>query len=251
MLNAQGMRFTATLDTYKIQARPGQTVNRVFRLTLDKDEKPTQMKLHTQDWWSSEDGKQSFFKDPGTLEHSCAKWTTLEPAEVSVEPGGNLEAKISVAVPAETQPGGYWCVLTVDQLPDPLQQQASGIGIRFLASISVGIFVYVDPVERIARITEVDLSQGEARVALQNDGNCPLGVDGRLEFFKPGEMKAPVAVVVIGRRTVLTEPVRRVVLKAILPEEAELPAGDYLVRAILDIGVDHYIGAQKRLVLRR
>lgn len=249
-LSAQGLRFSATLESYKLQARPGQTLNRMFRLTLDEKEKRTQFRLHTQDWWSSEDGRQSFYGAPGTLARSCANWTTLDPVETAVEPGNTLEAKLSVTVPAEAQPGGYWCVLTVDQLPDPLQQ-GSGIEIRFLASISVGVFIYVDPVERQGRITDVEVSGGEARLILENEGNCPLGVDGRVEFFRPGELKSPLAVVPIGKRTVLTEPVRRVVLNAKLPKEALLPAGDYVVRAILDIGLDHYIGAQKKLALRR
>jgi hypothetical protein len=56
---------------------------------------------------------------------------------------------------------------------------------------------------------------------------------------------------VIARRTALTEPVRNVILKTRVPAEDTLPAGTYLVRAILDIGLDHYIGIQRQMEIGR
>jgi len=52
--------------------------------------------------------------------------------------------RITAAVPRAATPGGYWCVLTVDQLPDPLASD-EGVDMRFAASVSTGIFLYLDP----------------------------------------------------------------------------------------------------------
>ena len=80
-------------------------------------------------------------------------------------------------------------------------------------------------------------------------GDTPLGVEGRVEFIRAGEEKPTVAM--IPRRMVLTEPIRTSYLTAKLPDAATLPDGTYAVKAILDIGLDHYIGVQKRIEVRR
>ena len=41
------------------------------------------------------------------------------------------------------------------------------------------------------------------------------------------------------------------VLAARLPDAAALPSGRYLVRVVLDIGLDHYIGVQREMEIRR
>ena len=140
---ARAVTFTATLGSIKITARPGQALTREFRLTLDADQPKTRFNSHMQDWWRNEDGTQSFYRDPGTLAHSCGRWVTLNPVEVEVQPGGTLFTRLTVTVSPEAKPGGYWCVLTVDELPDPLAT-SEGVGIRFMASVSIGVFVSVD-----------------------------------------------------------------------------------------------------------
>src|SRR6185295_13556276 len=63
--------FTATLTSIKITARPGQVQTREFHLTLDKAQLKTRFKAHMEDWWRSEDGTESFYREPGTLTRSC------------------------------------------------------------------------------------------------------------------------------------------------------------------------------------
>jgi hypothetical protein len=246
---ASALRFSATLDSIKVEAGPGQTINRSFRLTLAGDETRTHFRSRIEDFWQSEDGKQSFYRPPGTVERSCGRWVTLNPVEQAVDPGGTLDLRLSVAVPPSAGPGGYWCALTVDQVADPLAA-GSGVAVQFLASISVGIFVYLPPVERAARILDVQVAGGEARVRLQNDGNAPLAAEGRLEFLRPGSSEI-VAAVVLPRTTLFLEPTARRWVASALPAAAELPAGRYLVRAIVDIGLDHYIGVQREMEIHR
>jgi hypothetical protein len=246
---AHEVTFTAALSSIKVQARPGQVITRRFDLTLDKDQSPTHFKAHVEDWWRSEDGSQSFYAAPGTLKRSCGTWVTLNPEQSVVEPGQTLSVRITVNVSPDAEPGGYWCVLTLDEIPDPVAA-ADNIGVKFLASVSTGIFIFIDPVERAAEIVDVILQPTAASVKLRNLGNAPLGVEGRFEFIRPGEDK-PIATAAIPRGSLLTEPVSTSLFTASLPAESALPSGRYLVRAIVDIGLDHYIGVQRELDVRR
>jgi hypothetical protein len=249
---ASALSFHATLDPIRMYAKPGEVVNHTFELTLAKDERAVHFHAHIQDWWLGEDGQQHFYRDPGSPEapkHSCAFWATLNPVEAQVEPGGTLAVKVTVRVPPQVQPGGYWAALTVDELPDPLTNPP-GVGMRLYTSISVGIYVYIDPVERKARITEIRVLPDHAELKIRNEGNCPLAVEGRIEFLKSGA-KNPTDTVVIPRSPSLPEPFDTTTIVVPLNDARALPSGQYLVRAVLDIGTDYYLGAQKEMLVSR
>ena len=240
------LSFQATLDAIKITVQPGQVATRQFRLTLDRDQRPTQFKARVEDWWRSEDGKQSFYATPGTLQRSCGEWISINPVEATVQPGDTLTIRITVSMPVEVQSGGFWCALTVDEVPNPLEAAGEGVGVRFVASLSTGIFVNVEPVRREASIVGLEVGREAASVSLRNDGNAPLAIEGRIEFFAPGA-STPLSSLTLSRRTVLTEPSRNAVMSAALPGADVLPAGRYRVRVVLDIGTDHYIGAEREV----
>jgi hypothetical protein len=244
-----GVTFNATLTSFKIVARPGQVFTREFRLALDPDQQKTRFHAHIQDWWRSEDGTESFYKEPGTLARSCGPWVTLNPVETEVLPGATMITRLTVSVSPEAKPGGYWCVLTVDELSDPLAS-TDGVGVRFLASVSTGLFVYVGELQRAAEITAVQILNDSAVVTLRNDGNTPLAIEGRFEFVKPGATE-PTAVISLARHTLLTEPILTGAFSARLPDPAALPSGRYVVRAIIDFGLDHYIGTQREMDVER
>jgi hypothetical protein len=241
--------FKATLTSLKITARPGEVQTREFRLTLDPDQLKTRFTAHMQDWWRSEDGTQSIYEEPGTLARSCGRWVALSPVEIEVMPGETMTTRLTVSVPSVLVPGGYWCVLTVDELPDPLAA-SEGVGVQFMASVSIGVFVYVGEQQRAAAITAVEIVNDSAVVTLRNDGNTPLAIEGRFEFVKPGA-PAPTAVVTLARNLLLTQPISTSAFSARMPDVAVLPPGRYIVRAIIDYGVDHYIGTERELYVAR
>jgi hypothetical protein len=245
----KGLSFQATLESIKIDARPQQVITRQFRLTLDDDQPETRFKARVEDWWRSEDGARSFYGEPGTLRHSCAPWVSLNPVESSAKPGETMIVRITVSVPAEMASGGYWCALTVDEVPNPLAQQ-SGVGVKFVASVSTGIFVNVGSIDRAARILDLQVGSDNALIKLRNEGNAPVGIDGRLEFYAAGA-SAPTATAVVPRGTLLTEPSLDGTLVVKLPPPSQLPSGRYRVRAILDYGAAHYIGAEREIELVR
>ncbi len=250
--NAPAIEFTSSFESIKIDGRPGEVVNRDFQLHLAPGGKRVHFTARAEDWWPSEDGSQSFYRPAGTLPRSCGPWITLDPVETAVDAGGTLAIRVTAAVPRAAGPGGYWCVLTVDEVPDPLDASTQGVAVRFQASVSVGIFINLAPVERAVEIREVSVAHGQARLKVCNRGNAPVGAEGRLEFLMPGAQSsgaAPAATAVIPRATVLTDPAPCRIFTAALP--AALPPGRYLVRALLDIGVDHYVGVQKEMEIGR
>ena len=245
---ASAIEFTSTLSSIKVRVRPGEVVTRSFELHLAGGQQAAaRFHSHVEDWWQSEDGAQSFYRPAGTLAHSCGTWITLDPVETAVEPGGLLSVRITAAIPRHVAPGGYWCVLTVDELPDPLANQ-SGVDMRFVASVSTGIFLYVEPVQRDLRVASVDLSARQARLLLRNVGNAPVAFQGRIDVLNAGDGKV-AATAPLQRMTVLTEPISSRLVTVALPDLAALPPGRYVAQVVLDIGLDHDIGVRKELVL--
>jgi hypothetical protein len=244
-----GLTFNATLGSIRLQAQPGDVYTRQFQLSLDARQPRAHFKAHFEDWWRSENGRESFYAPPGTLHHSCASWATANPVESSVGPGDTMVVRFTVAIPREVVTGGYWCALTVDQIADPDTARA-GVGVQFLASISTGIFVDVGSVTRAADITDVRVDADRAVVSMRNVGNTPLPIDGRVEFLRR-DGDAPAATVTIPRGTLLPERVTTGQFDAPLPAADVLPAGRYLVRAVMDIGLDHYIGAEREIAITR
>jgi hypothetical protein len=247
---AEAVTFAASFAPLKIAAKPGQVVTSVYRLQLAEGEPGTHFKVDVQDWWRSEDGQQSFYASAGSLTRSCGRWVSANPRESDVAGGGTLEVRLTIEVPAEVKPGGYWCALSVDEMPDPLATTPEGVAVKFLASVSTGIYVYIDPVERGADILSVVVEHERIAARIANTGNTPVTVEGRFEFTRPGE-RLPVATVELPRNTLLTEPIVTGLFAADLPEPARLPSGRYVVRLIIDIGLDHYIGLQRELDVRR
>ena len=243
------LSFQATLEPMRIEAQPGHVAVRQFRLTLDPGAVATRFRARVEDFWRSEDGHQSFYAEPGSLRHSCGRWVSINPVEASVAPGETLVVRVSVAVPREMASAGYWCALTVDEVADPRRLDDS-VGVRFVASVSTGIFVNVGRVVHEARILDLSVAGEAARVRIRNEGNGPVGIDGRLEFFERG-VDVPIATVTVPRGTLLTEPSLDSTLVAPLPPPEQLPSGWYRVRAILDYGAPHYIGAEREIEVTR
>jgi hypothetical protein len=246
---AAAITFQTTLSPIRLYGQPGQTLTNQYQLTLDKGQPTTQFRVTIEDWWRSLDGRQSFYVTAGSLPRSCGSWVTVNPAESRVAGGEKLSVRVSVSVPPTAQPGGYWCALTIEEVGDPLAMPTD-VGVKFLASVSTSIYVYLDPVQRDVRIEGIEQAGSEVVVSVRNQGNTPVPVEGRFEFLRPGETDV-VATAPLDRNVLLMDPMPAGRFGAALPAPEILPAGRYVVRVVLDIGLDHFIGAQRDLVVAR
>lgn len=250
VVSAPAVTFQTTLSPIRLYAKPGDTLTNQYHLTLGEGEPPTEFKVGIEDWWRSENGAQSFYVPAGLLPRSCGSWVSVNPVESRVRGGEKLSVRVTVNVPPTAQPGGYWCALTVEEVPDPLAVTPDGVGVRFLASVSTGIYVFINPVERDVHIDSIELTATDVVLSLTNRGNTPVPVEGRVEFLEPNE-STPIATVVIERQMLLLDPIRIGRYGTPLPGADLVPTGRYLVRAILDIGLAHFIGAERELLLNR
>ncbi len=247
-MSARALQFSSSFHSYKIVVHPGETVSRTFMLQLAPKQSRVHFQALVEDWWQSEDGSQSFYREAGTVARSCGRWISLDPNEAAVEPGGTLTIRFTARVPASVGPGGYWCVLTVNELPDPLAEKPTGVGVRFLTSISTGIFLFLQPMVRQIDIGKIDLAPGQARLTFRNTGNSPVWIEGHIDLSHQGS-EAVVATAPLPKTTLLTGPFARRFVTTDLPDLSTLPPGRYRMRVILDIGLDHLIGAERELVL--
>jgi hypothetical protein len=249
-VRAAAVAIKASFAPIRMTARAGEVLTTAYDLKLQEGEPTAHFKVEVQDWWRSEDGQQSFYAPAGAIGRSCGRWVTANPQESTVAGGETLKVRLTISVPENVTAGGYWCALSVDEMPDPLSATPDGVGVRFLASVSTGIYVNVNPIERGVDILSVEVDGDRALARIENTGNTPVTVEGRFEFAKPGADR-PTAVVELARNVLLTEPITTGLYAAALPAATDLPPGRYIVRLILDIGLDHYIGVQKELEIVR
>ena len=236
----------------KVKAEPGEVVNRTFTLSLDEGEEKTYFRSLIEDWWRSEDQRNTFYRPAGTLKSSCGLWCTVNPIEEAVSGGETLKVRLTISVPPDTRPGGYWTALTVNELPSPLKPQ--GVAISFVASVSVGILVEVPPIEREAKIVGMRADEDFIWVKVKNLGNTMLRVAGKVNFLAPGEDKILFTSDLVASASLPGEadplvggPINPLEFQAPLPPD--LPSGTYLVQAILDADLEYYIGAEKVLII--
>jgi hypothetical protein len=136
---AEAVTFNASFSPIRISARAGQVLTATYGLGLDDADPRTHFKVEVQDWWRSEDGRQSFYAAAGSISRSCGPWVTANPMEAALAGGESLQIRLTIAVPVDVRPGGYWCALSIDEMPDPLAAAPGGVGVRFLASVSSGV----------------------------------------------------------------------------------------------------------------
>src|SRR5262249_10180492 len=156
----------------------------------------------------------------------------VNPEDPVVPGGGQLHARLTITVPADVKPGGYWCALSVDEMPDPLATTPDGVGVQFLASVSTGIYVYVNPVERGVAAEPIAIVGDRIVPRIANPGTPPAPVEGRYEFFRPTAPQ-PTAVLDLPRKVLLTEPVASAAYTVPLPDVSALPSAHYRLRLVL------------------
>lgn len=244
---ADALSFKATFGSIKLNARPGEVVTSKFSLTLDPAEQRTRFHALVEDWWPSEDGKQSFYAAAGTLEHSCGPWVVLNPVDADISGGDTLTVRLTIHVSPQARPGGYWCALTLNEVPAP-GSRASASGVKLKASVSTGVFIFIAPVERQVSILGIAHDENGALVQVQNTGNAPITVRGQVEYRRSGA-DTPVLSVPISSGALLTERTVTGTYRAALPAKAALAPGTYSVRAVLDIGADAFVAAETELTV--
>lgn len=203
--------------------------------------KPMRVKIQPLDWQMNRQGEVSFAR-PGSTPGSLAPWLEINPTDFRVEPGQTKEVRYTLTVPGGTRAGGYRAAIAVEGMPaqpgvpEPKKMAVHG---RF----AVMVYETVGTPDLRARFTDFQVQPERKQVkfalTLTNAGTA---------HFRPKKSKVTiknsqgqeVARVDIPDGPVLPGATRELTFA----QDLNLPPGQYLAEAVLDVG-------QRDLLARR
>ena len=231
-------------------------VSASFTLQNTSD-KPVQATVSRQDWDRLENGDNRFLP-AGSTGKSCGAMLTVSPLSVRVEPRSSRVVRLAVqsAAPLTRE---CWDIVFVEEVP----QRAPTKGNSLQYIFRTGVKVYVAPpglardgaVEDMAvadaplkaasstSAKSVSTSPGAAgakqiAITFHNTGGVHLLSKGRLEFRRLDNSLATQ--VPIAEFPTLAGSVRKVLVDV----PRDLPAGDYIVLALIDFGGAELVAGQ-------
>jgi hypothetical protein len=224
---------------WEIEVEPGGHVEGSFAVTGAAD-RDFRVKIYFQDWVFNRRGEVEFLPTVGP--RSVVSWLQIEPAEMIIPAGEERIFRIFGAVPPETAGGDYWSGFFVETVPEVPQE---GSGMVVTGRVGGGVFLTVrGEAEKAGRIKDftVEWENGlSGRVLFVNSGVTQLHPSGRVEIRDSRgktvkRFSLPETVVLPGGER-----------EMVFAEAMSLPAGDYVVLAILDYGSKKLLGAQALL----
>lgn len=232
-------------------------VSTTFSFQVANDEaEPLGFQVRLCDWIRDITGANHFCEEAGEVPRSATGWVEVGPTQFVLSPGESQEIRLTLTAP-EAAPdgspldGSYWTAVMVEAVPQTEEGEQPGTEVVVKRRFGLKI---------IATIAGTGHLDGQI-VALERRGLNPLWVV--LEFENRGtlnmkEVQGRVEVRDVRGETLETIPVepfpvlpgyaRRVIAQSARPPGERLPAGDYVLLAILDYGGDTLVGAQ--LLLR-
>jgi hypothetical protein len=133
----------------RMSGAPGETITRKIKITNDTPQRNS-FKLSFQDFNMNGLGKSSFIA-PGEGEYSLARWATISPTFVELEPGEKTEVTLTMTLPAnEAARKAAWSILMVEQtaekrsleLPNP---GSENVAFGIIPTFAFGVFLYQNP----------------------------------------------------------------------------------------------------------
>lgn len=211
----------------------GSATTRVATVKNEGD-RPRDFRVYVSDYDRARDGDHEFL-EAGEHERSCRDRISVFPDRLTVEPGGAVEARITVEPGART----CWSLVFFETT------RGDTTGVRIGQRIGVKVFGVGREVRTRASVDGVVASPGEggARVSFDvvNSGGTVVRPTGDVEIRTlEGEV---VSTREIRGFNVLPGHTRRVEVRV----PGELRAGGYLAVPLLDVGAEYLIGGQARL----
>ncbi len=212
-----GHHLHVELRSIKIDARPGEVVNRDFKLHLAATGSQVHFKSRAEDWWASEDGSQSFYRRAGTLPRSlrpldlpeprrdrrCARWRPQYPGDRGHPRGMPGPAATGASSPSTRFPTRSTIRREWRSISKPPSRWESSSTWRPSCATPKSARSRSPKARRVSRCAPA--------------GNTPVGAEGRVEFLPLGGPRSgqasPVATAIVPRATVLLDPAPCRILK--------------------------------------
>ena len=255
--SAWGLRISPV--AFDVAIPTGMSTTFAFQVINDEEE-PLDFQIRLCDWMRDLTGANRFCEEAGEVPRSATDWVEVGPTQFVLNPGDSQEIRLTLTTP-EAGPdgspleGSYWTAIMVESVPasEPEEGEGEQPGTAVVVKRRFGVKLLVT----IAGTGQLD---GQI-VALERHGLNPLWVT--LDFENRGTLNmkevsgrveirdvtgATLEAIPVDPFPVLPGYTRRVIAMSSRPRGERLPAGDYVVLAILDYGGDSLVGAQ--LLLR-
>jgi len=238
-----------------ILAQGSNRVASSFSLTNTTDN-PVQATISRSDWDRAENGDNRFLP-AGSSGMSCGAMLSVSPLSVRIEPHSSRVVRLGVQAGAALT-RECWDIVFVEEVPQRTVSKGNSLQYIF----RTGVKVYVAPpglardgavedmavvdappkATKAAKTVAVSTSPSAAKrqiaIKFHNTGAMHLVAKGRLEFRRLDNSLA--STVPIAEFPTLPGAVRRVLVDV----PSDLPAGDYVVLALIDFGGAELVAGQ-------
>jgi hypothetical protein len=245
-----GPQMTLGISPLRVELKvaPGAETSQSVKLS-NSGALATQVRVSIADWTLSETGDQTFVKKGGTS-WGCASWIQVNPAEFALPPGGNSVVRYTMHVPQDAREGGFHCAILFETLPPPREQLTQGTGVINLLRLVTTIYATIGNPPIVAKIERLELAAPkkpakngalEVITEFSNSGTTQYRVSGELQVLDADGN--PVRKFEYKSFPVLPGVSR----SSVFPLEPPLPAGQYLLRAVIDTGAKERLAAETRV----
>jgi P pilus assembly chaperone PapD len=200
-----------------------------------------QTSIEFEDWERDERGGNKFFP-VGTRAGTCGSLVRVFPSSLRLEPGQSGTVRVSLEG-GDTLSKACWSVVFVENREPPAAAER-----QITYTVRTGVKIYVEPpnlvrdglIEDMALVPhvigdaaglnpQVDSTRKDVAVAFRNTGGLQVRLKGSMEIRRPDNSLAHK----IDVEDIPVLPGARRVLRLPLPD---LPAGRYVILALLDYG---------------
>jgi P pilus assembly chaperone PapD len=234
----------------ELKAQPGAETSQPVRIS-NSGEEPVQIRATISDWTLTASGETQFVK-PGATTWACAQWLKINPTEFTVEPGGSQLVRYTMKVPGAAAPGGYHCAILFDTVPPPKEKISGQTGVVNLIRMVTTLYAALGDPPIVAKIRRLEIEpQSREKKKSGYDVVTEFGNDGTTHYRVNGDLEIHDA---DGRLVKKFEYKSFPVLPGVPRVEVfrldePLPAGQYLVRAVVDVGLKERLAAETRVTV--
>ncbi|HEX9995784.1 MAG TPA: fimbria/pilus periplasmic chaperone [Abditibacterium sp.] len=200
---------------------------------------PVHISSSVVDWKLTPDGDYEY-GEAGTEKSSCAKWIQLNPPEFNVAPKKSVRVRYSIT-PTETLTDERRAMIFFASRPIPAKGENK---MGLLVATRMGCKVFISPSQQLAKqgvVSDMELQNAphqRVRVSIKNPGATTFRASGTVQVSD--EAGTIVAQGALNSAQVVPQAERNLWFN--LP--ALLPAGNYVIKAVVDYGAKQNIGGE-------